>query len=172
MPAPHKINWNDFVKRDAPRIYRYFSARFTLETSDDLTQEVLMRLVAKVESDQFSPAKGSLIRYAFGIAHFVAQENLKRRQNEVKKYSPEIVLENLEDDQNLTQEDHFLKDEDFRKLKLAITQLSSVEQDIISLLIDRDTSLLDISNIVCLPLNTVKSHIRRSKFKLKAILSG
>ena len=97
MPAPLEINWNDFVKRDAPRIYRYFSARFTLETSDDLTQEVLMRLVAKVESDQFSSAKGSLIQYAFGIAHFVAQENLKRHQNEVKKYSPEIVLENLED---------------------------------------------------------------------------
>lgn len=131
-----------------------------------------MRLVAKVESDQFSPTKGSLIQYAFGIAHFVAQENLKRCQNEVKKYSPEIVLENLEDTQKLTQEDHFFKHEDFKELKQALTQLSSVEQDILSLLIDRDTSLLDISNIVGLPLNTVKSHIRRSKFKLKAILSG
>jgi len=169
---PPNINWNAFVKMDAPRIYRYFSARFSLETSDDLTQEVLLRLLAKVKGNEFDPTQGSLIQYAFGIAHFVAKETLRRHQKEDKKRSPSMILEDLSDDQNLSQEEHFFKHEDFRTLKNALTQLSSVEQDIMCLLIDRDTSLLDISKIVCLPLNTVKSHIHRSKFKLKAILSG
>lgn len=172
MTTDAKINWTKFVKHEAPRIYRYFSARFSLETSDDLTQEVLVRLHGKVANGQFDHNKGSLIQFAFGVAHFVAKENFKRSLNLSKEASLDLGHEEEWESMTPTQDERLIKKEEFIKLRLGIAQLSVVEQDILALLIDKDISLAEISNIVGLPVNTVKSHIHRSKIKLKTYLNS
>jgi len=171
MATDPEINWTKFVKDDAPRIYRYFSARFSFETSDDLTQEVLMRLVGKVEMGHFDHKKGSLIQYAFGLAHFVAKENRKRTLNLNKEVNQDMVQGEEWASMDPIQDETMIKAEDIKRLRIGISQLSEAEQDILTLLIDKDISLEEISQIVALPLNTVKSHVHRSKIKLKTFLN-
>jgi RNA polymerase sigma-70 factor (ECF subfamily) len=166
------IDWTKFVKDDAPRIYRYFSARFSFEAADDLTQEVLIRLVGKVDKGHFNLYKGTLIQYAFGVAHFVAKENRKRKLNLSKEVYQEMFQGEEWESQGPIQDESVIKSEDIKRLRLGISQLSEMEQDILTLLIDKDISLEEISQIVDLPLNTVKSHIHRSKIKLKTYLNS
>src|SRR5690606_4890597 len=58
-----------------------------------------------------------------------------------------------------------------RRLRLAIRKLSVAEQEIVSLLVERDLTLQDVSAILEIPVGTVKSHMHRAKSKLKAFLS-
>ncbi len=60
--------------------------------------------------------------------------------------------------------------DDIRDLRRAIAKLKPAEQEIILLSIDADLSLEEISEIVKLPLGTVKSHVHRAKENLKILL--
>jgi hypothetical protein len=74
VPPQRVIDWDEFVATESPRLYRYFLARFAHPVACDLVQETLLRLVSKVDDGTFDPTRGSLIGYAFGLAHFVARE--------------------------------------------------------------------------------------------------
>ncbi|MCB9229853.1 MAG: sigma-70 family RNA polymerase sigma factor [Deltaproteobacteria bacterium] len=157
------MDWNLVVQDLGPRLYRFFTMRYHDNSAADLVQEVLSRLYVKVSGGNFDPEVASLTSFAFGIAMNVQRESLRDRSKwnyeelNPDHYSPEQQADSQE----------------IRKIALrkAIERLNSMEQQVLQLLLDRDLSLDEISKILNIPLNTVKSHISRAKHKLRKILN-
>jgi RNA polymerase sigma factor (sigma-70 family) len=164
-----KTDWNSFVRHDAPRLYRYFLARFGHHTACDLVQETLTRLVAKVEGGAFDPSRGPLMAYAFGLAHFVAREAWKSRGRE-DPASDDAPWERVADEADDPQESHSRR-RAIANLRRALLTLPAVEQEVLSLLVDEELSLPEIALIMDLPLNTIKSHVHRAKARLRGELA-
>jgi RNA polymerase sigma-70 factor (ECF subfamily) len=160
-------DWNSFVKTESPRLFRYFLSRFDAATSDDLVQEVLIRLVRKIKADDFNSSKGSLPALSYGIAKNIAREQ-SRRSKRSREDAVGWDLESSELSSNMLSNDEIIaKRQEIGLLRSAISQLNVYEQEIISLVAMQDLSLTEIAELLDLPLNTVKSHIHRAKAKLR-----
>lgn len=158
------LNWDKIVEDIGPSLYKYFCVRFNNEQADDLTQETLIRLVRKVEEGKFDPSKGTLKMLGFGIAHYVALEvNQLVRHDSIEDWQDSLDSEvNLE--QITITKDAALKVRD------KIKKLSNIEQQILSLFVDEELTLSEISLITQTPEGTIKSHIFRAKKKLIALI--
>ncbi len=153
-------NWDSIITELGPRLFRHFCVRFSDEQADDLTQECLIRLVQKVESGAFDSSRGNLRMYAFGIAHFIALENSKS----VIELSSEDVESSI--DAKTSLEDWMIQKSDVEFLRLKIKQLSTMEQQVIALMVDEELTFEEIAGILQCPIGTVKSHNHRAKQKL------
>lgn len=159
------MNWNAIVNKLGPKLYRFFSLRSQgdLEASD-YVQETLLRLYKKVKEGHYEPKSGELSSFAYGIAFNIQKEAYRQKT----KWDHEELLEEEKEDKRISHEDartlHRLA------LKKAILTLSSSEQNVIQLLLDRDLSMREIAEILDIPINTVKSHAARAKKKLREIL--
>ncbi len=154
------IDWDDIIDDLGPRLYRYFCVRFNSEQADDLTQETLIRLVRKVNEGKFDPNRGSLKMLSFGIAHYVALESKQLDQHD----SIEDWQDGLADQHDL--EAVTITNNMASKLREKLHLLSSIEQQILSLFVDEELTLHEISIILQIPEGTIKSHIFRAKKKL------
>ncbi len=152
--------WDREVRDIAPALFRYFRARFALADAEDLVQEVLIRLVQKVERGQYNAKLGSLRMFAFGIAHFVSLETRR-----IPVFLPETAT--------VDPLDHSFE-ESCEKASVAVSlrrhlqDLSEVERQVVTLMIDEELNLAAIAVILQVPENTVKSHVHRAKQKLAA----
>ena len=166
-------DWNVVVRRDGPKLFRYFCARFDHQQAADLVQEVLLRLVRKERTQGFQLASDNFTAYALGVAHFVAREAFKKhkrlKENLISDYG---VFEGIaEVISGASADDDLMKARQAEMLRRAIGNLTLPAQEILSLLVEQDLNLQDIASILSIPLNTIKSHIHRSKEKLKIELS-
>lgn len=158
------LDWDEVVEDLGPRLFRYFCVRFSNEQSDDLTQETLIRLVRKVEDGKFDPDKGTLKMLAFGIAHYVAMES-----RQLDRHEPiENWHDSLEADGDLEQ--MTITKDAAMKVRGQMRNLSSVEQQILSLFVDENLTLDKIAMVLQMPEGTVKSHIFRAKKKLVTLI--
>jgi RNA polymerase sigma-70 factor (ECF subfamily) len=135
-----------------------------------MTQETLTRLVLKVDRGEFDPARGSLIAYAFGLAHYVARESSRAGRREIAS-SHEAPWEEAPDGA-LAADQAFAANRQVLALRRAIQTLAGPEQEVIALLVDQDLSLPQIAEILSMPLNTVKSHVHRAKARLREALQA
>ena len=165
------MNWDATVKDLGPRLQRYFRLRFPPHLAADLVQETLIRLVDKVENGAYDPAKGTVVAYAFGLAHYVMLE--ARRVLSLSQYR------NAGDEKVDTAvaagpspEDEVEAQERSAELRRAIAELPDAEREVVSLLLDKDLSLADIGAILGMPTGTVKSHVHRAKMRLRTALAG
>ena len=158
-------DWDAVVEDLAPRLFRYFRARFSREQADDLTQESLIRLVRKVRDGAFNPDRGSLRMLGFGIAHYVSLEAARR--------APllEELDESLGQDGASVPETAYIEKDMAEKTRLLMRTLSPIEQDILALMIDQELTMTEIGRITGLPEGTVKSHVHRAKTKLRTRLA-
>jgi RNA polymerase sigma-70 factor (ECF subfamily) len=157
------LEWNQIVDDLGPRLYRYFCARFSKEQSDDLTQETLIRLLRKVEEKKFDPARGNMAMFTFGIAHFVALETkIDRIHEPIESWQDQIVIET---------NDEILESDQKTDLREAIRTLSNDEQSVLTLMMDQELKVCEISTLLSMPEGTIKSHVSRAKEKLKRILN-
>jgi RNA polymerase sigma-70 factor (ECF subfamily) len=160
------MNWNRAVEEISPKLYRYFSASFRPEMASDLVQEVFIRLVKKYDDGGFDPKRGSLLVFAYGIARNVRLEAWKAVTPEDSYADPKDF------DFRRVVSSHEPSAEEMRlaQLRSAIMSLSEIQRQIILLHLDDELTLSQISEILAVPLNTVKSHIHRAKELLKEIL--
>ena len=170
-PFPEAIDWNEFVATHSPRLYRYFLSRFDHAVACDLVQETLLRLVLKVEDGTYEPSRGPIMAYAFGLAHFVAREASRSSSRGREFSASDKAPWNTVADKAQTPDEKLTSKRTVDSLRRAIASLPQVEQDVISLLVDRDLSLGEISTITEIPLNTIKSHVHRAKVRLRAALA-
>jgi RNA polymerase sigma-70 factor (ECF subfamily) len=168
-PIPSAFDWQDFVTKEAPRLYRYFLSRFEHSVASDLVQETLLRLVIKVDNGTFDPARGAVMAYAFGLAHFVAREAARTSSRKREFTASDHATWNSIADESQTPEETLTRHGSIEALRSAIASLPQAE--IISLLIDKDLSLSEISAITEIPLNTIKSHVHRAKARLRVALA-
>ncbi len=152
-------NWDNIADDLGSRLYAYFKRRNASDSASDLTQETLIRLYNKVEDGSFDPKLGNLSQYAFGIASFVLLEH--QRTSQVGK---EIDDSPREVDMLDQQVEKAQKQKIVRK---AISELSSIQQEVLALTMDDEFTLKQISEILNQPENTVKSHIHRAKENLR-----
>lgn len=160
----NQLDWDSVVEDLGPRLFKYFCVRFSKEQADDLTQETLIRLVRKVEEKKFDPDKGTLKMLSFGIAHYVA---LEAKQPEIHD-SIENWQDLLVSEQNIEQV--IITNEMALRVREQMTNLSNIEQQVLSLLVDEELSLVEIGMILQVPEGTIKSHIFRAKKKLIALI--
>ncbi len=155
-------DWQQIVNDVGPCLYRYFCGVFSPTQASDLVQESLIRLVKKYRNGEFEPAKGTVKSYAFGIARFVRME--------AKKDIPAFDL--VDDDSALDILAEHQPDitDQVSHLRWAIARLKPIEQEIILLMIDEDSSLAQIAVILNMPVGTVKSHVHRAKENLRQIM--
>lgn len=154
-------DWHSVVNQISPSLYRYFAGSFPAPLAADLVQETLIRLVQKSRNGEFSPARGDLKGYAFGIARYVRLETLK------DKSALGITDERLLAEQPAAENNGL---DQVVHLRWAISRLKPVEQEIILLLIDSELQLEQIAETLGLPLGTIKSHVHRAKEKLRQIM--
>lgn len=155
-------DWQQIVIDTGPRLYRYFSGTFSSPIASDLVQETLLRLVEKQRNGAFDPKKGNLGAYAIGIARFVRLEAMKDRRD-FDLVDDEKKLDVLIDPKTGPSDK-------VTQLRWAIKQLKPIEQEILLLMIDSDSQLDQIANLLNIPLGTVKSHIHRAKEQLRQIM--
>lgn len=155
-----EADWHQIVNDIGPCLYRYFCATFPSALASDLVQESLIRLVQKHRAGDFIPTKGTLKSYAFGIARYVRLEAQKSRPG----------FEPLDDDSEPGVPPAQDDGDDVAHLRWAIGKLKPIEQEIILLMIDSDSSLTEIAAALDLPMGTVKSHIHRAKESLRHIM--
>ncbi len=164
------MDWDQIVDALGPRLFGYFCASFDEAAAHDLVQETFLRLHKKLSQAQFDPQKGNLSMYAFGIARYV---RLERRRDQFSE--PNMVgldeVENVSDGQADASQ-KMLRFESFQQLREALLQLKPVQQDIVLLHFDEELSLVQIAQLLELPLNTIKSHLHRAKAQLHSILTS
>lgn len=164
-----EIDWNKEVELIGPKLFRFFTVFFSSEESADLVQETLIRLVRKYKNKKIDFEKGNLKNYSFGIARFVRLENIKRYAKNKETNLDEMDERSIEIESDDIENKITLKEE-IKTLKKAINTLKEEQKQILSLLLDKDLTLLEISEIIEMPIGTVKSHIHRAKSELKKIL--
>jgi len=161
------MNWEAAVKQIGPALLRYFMASFPRHLSDELVQETFIRLVRKVESREFDSSKGSLLKFSYGIARFMKLETLKSLPHE--RASEDVVFAAADTVSKSSDEEYETKEQVVR-LRKAISKLPEIQQEIIALTLDDEMSLPEISEILEMPLGTIKSHIHRAKISLLGIM--
>ncbi|HVK61744.1 MAG TPA: RNA polymerase sigma factor [Bdellovibrionales bacterium] len=163
-----EFDWDDIVSDLGPRLYAYFSARFPFDVADDLTQETLIRLVQKVRESKYDPRRGNLAMLAFGIGHYVALEH-RGSQSRVIRLETAFA----KDVNGVTEfESEMIQNDLLVKLQAQFKALSAPEQQILSLMIDDDVGISQISTMIRMPEGTIKSHIHRAKKKLSQFMSS
>lgn len=168
------INWNQTILDIGPRLYRYFCGCFPEHQAADLVQEVLIRLVRKVQEAQVDENKGSIRMYAFGIARFVRLEGkralffhpLSTGFEEYEESKQEGIQENA------SPMDVYEKTQQMNRLRQSIKSLPEEQQEVLLLYLDQDLTLPEIGDILGMPVNTIKSHLHRAKALLKQRLQG
>lgn len=107
---------------------------------------------------------------AFGIAHFVALEKSRElRKQQMTHLEP--LDSTVEFGESPSFETQSIEQSHRSLLRHAIRDLSEQEQQILSLMIDEEMKLSEISILLNSPTGTIKSHIYRAKEKLKSLLS-
>lgn len=154
--------WDQVIDELGPRLYRYFKYKGAQDMASDLTQETFIRLLGV--HHRFDAAQGPIIAFALGIAQNVWRENLRKTQ----------TMEPLEKHLHLTEDSDLhaqLENTDqSEKLKMIISRLPQVQQDILYFYFDEEMTTREISESLDIPEGTVKSHLHRSKETIKLIL--
>ena len=158
----NQIYWPRVIPEIAPGLLNYFKASFSNQLADEMVQEVFLRLVQKVQKGEFNVNKGTLRMYAYGIARII---RLEGRRRELLHPVSSVELESI------VEEKDTFPNAEAEQLRWAIKKLKPVEQEIILLLLDQDLNLQEISDVLEVPLGTIKSHTHRAKSSLKMILS-
>lgn len=144
-----------------PPLFRYFCSRFDKNIADDLVQETFVRVFKKLKQNKFEQERGSLRQYTFGIALYISRE--ARRDLKNKFCEAELREEIMSKNSNVNFE--------LENLKRAFSYLTDDERDILELQIDSWLTISEISDLLKMPIGTIKSHIHRAKIKLKNALS-
>jgi RNA polymerase sigma-70 factor (ECF subfamily) len=89
--------WNDFVERYAPKIHGWCRQR-GLQDSDaqDVTQEVLTKLVQKLRTFAYDPEKGSFRGWLQTLTYHAWSDYLKSRQRAGGVSAHQEIVERLE----------------------------------------------------------------------------
>ncbi len=149
-----------------PRLYRYFSTSFKEDRASDLTQETLIRLWKKVGQNAINEKKGNVVMFAYGIAKNIKKEAIRKIKLDslLQEKLPKDVAHY---DETLEQMQESIR---LKQLRAAMLQLKENEREVLSLIIDEDIKLKEISKLLKIPIGTVKSHIHRAKENLKRML--
>ena len=142
----------------------------------DMTQESFVRLLRSIGTYR---GETKFTTWLYRLVTNICLDGLRRRGRPVESLDEsagsdegQSASERLADDDRWTnpQEEVELR-ESATEVRLALEQLPPAQRLALTLHYFQDTRYEDIAEIMGLPLNTVKSHIRRGKERLAIVLS-
>ncbi|WP_164669345.1 RNA polymerase sigma factor [Virgibacillus doumboii] len=149
-----------FVTYKAPIyqfVYRYCQDE---QLSIDIVQDTFVRFHKYQE--HFDEEKSSIKTYLFRMAYQLMINRLKKRTR-MKKKLPFLYMQN---------EQQVLSHEDKLSIQAVIQQLPDEQRAVILLTYYHDLKQKDISEILKIPVGTVKSRLHVSLKKLRVLLEG
>ena len=133
--------------------------------ADDLAQETFLQAYKKLDTFR-GDAKFSSWLYRIGYNIFLQHQRKKQLD-----YADQASQELDQAESNLTESSEN-KDDFHRDLAAAMAQLSPEARSVMHLMLHRQCTQQEISDIMGVPLGTVKTHINRSKPVLQSALAG
>lgn len=142
------------------------------EDREDICQDVFIKVFEKLNSFQFNSKLGTWIG---NIAYNTSINFLQKKRNILLSslVMPENELSFMESssaDFN-NPEQIFIKQEDVSQLNLAIDELTEIQKATLFLFYKEELSLEEISKVLEMSVNTVKSHLHRAKNSLKHLMT-
>lgn len=159
--------------------YVYSIAMSVLKQPDDaadLTQEAFIRLLRSLA--QYN-GESRFTTWLYRLVVNLGRDELRRRGRQVPIAPPAPEEEELDPLGNVADEDRWsdpalaLDGQETRhQVRRALDQLEEQYRTVLTLYYFDDMKYTDISEILGIPLNTVKSHIRRGKERLATLLEA
>ncbi|MCC3861459.1 RNA polymerase sigma factor [Pseudemcibacter aquimaris] len=132
--------------------------------ADDLAQETFLLAYRKISTFK---AKGSFKAWLFSIAYRSFLQHIRKNSTNPLMSFPTETLEEAEIEDNSGTDISVKID-----LEKAISKLNKNERSVLTLSFSYGMSHSEISDIMSMPLGTVKSHHTRGKTNLKKVLSS
>lgn len=159
--------WDQIAEEHGPRLFRYFQNRGFKDDAADCVQDTLIRLIEK--SDRFDSQKGPWRAFLFGIAHHIALE--KSRKKKKWSFFKSLDEEDIEKHMDPADLQRLLEIQDeVARLNKALEYLSQDQKDIVYLYYDEEMTTKEISEVLRVSEGTIKSHLSRSREKLRNLL--
>ncbi|MCX6170393.1 MAG: RNA polymerase sigma factor [Ignavibacteriales bacterium] len=139
----------------------------------DVCQDVFLKIYTKLNSFEFRARLSTWIgniTYNTCVNYLQKKKNLLIDDYLTSEESADSKMNIFIAKNDLTPADILIKKEEIVSLTGAINKLTPVQKTVILLFHQDDLSLEEISNIMELPSNTIKSHLYRARMKLKEIL--
>ena len=170
----NKDSFTEIVNRYLKMIYN-FSYRLTgnEKVAEDITQEVFLKAWKNLK--KFDTTK-SFKTWIFSITKNTCIDYLRKRKDvPMSLFESEdggnIVKDNLTDEE-LKADEIFIQVEDKKKIEKIITKLSIIQKEVIILKYVNEMSLSEVSEVLQMSKDTVKSHHRRALIKMKKLLEA
>ncbi len=154
------------LDRHEERVFHFALALArSTDTAADITQDTFLVLLRN--PDAYDPARGALSSFLLGIARNLVLKEFRRRKRE----------SGLADADDLPAREAVAgekveKEERLIELRAAVVELSSVQRQVVTLRFQQELALREIAEVMLLPLNTLKSHMRRAVMNLRKAIGG
>tara|TARA_B100001250_G_scaffold156305_1_gene134396 strand:- start:1047 stop:1631 length:585 start_codon:yes stop_codon:yes gene_type:complete len=161
----------ELVNRYKDRLFNFVFPFFgDVEQSEDVVQDTMLRLY---EKKHYYKEIAKFSTWIYTIARNLANTELRKRKRRKTTYLSQMSKEDRQYDIPAVQDDvdQDLQNEFIRnRINLAIDALPEHFKTVIILRDIQELSYDDISNIVEVPLGTIKSRINRARLQLQAEL--
>lgn len=141
------------------------------EDREDICQDVFLKVFEKLQNFQFQSKLGTWIG---NIAYNTSINFLRKKRNILLSsltenefpFSETLLHADLSDPEQV-----FIKQENVSLLNTAINKLTAFQKTTVLLFYQDELSVEEISKILEIPVNTVKSHLLRAKKSLKQLMT-
>ena len=161
------LRYKILIKQHKNRIYSYsFLMLKNRMDADDITQEVLIRIWKNIDSFDINRAKSWIMR----TTHNLCLDYLRKRQSSTKKFIEidEEFENNFKEEDVLSDPEITLRRETVKlKIKEAVENLPEQLKSVFVLYEFEGMRYKDISEILNIPINSVKVYLLRARKKLQ-----
>ena len=161
--------FHEIVRNHSDNIYNLAlmkSNQITL--AEDICQETFIRVYKGLHSFRQEAQMATWVyRIALNVCHTIMKKELKLQQREIKSDYYDVSEFVDEDSDVQIIHSRLTRKESIRK---AISSLPPLQADAITLYYLKDFQYTEVAEIMNIPMNTVKSHLRRAKENLRKLL--
>ena len=145
------------------RVFNYVRYRLGSDEAEDVTADIFVRAWSRRET--YDSRKGSQSTWLWAIARNLVTDRLRRRQLTQVELSPDLPS-NDEPSAELN------KQQEWERVRVALSRLRQVDQDIIALRFGAGHTNRAIAELVGLSEANVSQRLRRALRKMRAELGG
>lgn len=130
---------------------------------EDIQSEVLIKLITSIVDNKFYKEKGTLIAYLKRMASNHIIDIFRRNKNKM----PMIEIDRVDTDYIIESIDEYQKSKTFILICKYIKTLPRNKRRVINCIILKNKNIKEVSEILKIPINTVKSIFHRAKNDIK-----
>lgn len=161
--------YQNMVKEHSARIFNLALLKCNqVSLAEDICQETFIRVYKGIKNFRRESTLGTWIyRIALNVCHTMIMKESRRTKNIVR-------LEDVRDLNKVGLENDFqdivMRKSNEQLIRRAISALPRKQSDAITLYYLKEFQYSEVAKIMSIPINTVKSHIRRAKESLRKFL--